>query len=149
MQRRRWIMKRMAFLMTVLSVVTAFGTTASQAGVDIDVNIGTPPPPPAVFFEREPEVVLVPRTKVYYVPRVSEYDMYRHGSYWYVNKGGYWYRARKYAGPFTVVEYRTVPREIIVLPREYHHHPIHPHGGPPGQMKKHGHKHGHGHGHKD
>ena len=144
-------MKRSSSFVLVLGGLLALCAPANSADVDVNVNIGAPPPP-AVFFDREPEMVLVPRTHVYYVPRVTEYDMYRVGPYWYVNRDGYWYRAKKYRGPFAVIEHRRVPREIIVLPGEYHRHPMHPHGGPPGQMKKwqgaeHGHGHGEGHGH--
>ncbi|MGH7898310.1 MAG: hypothetical protein ACREQQ_10175 [Candidatus Binatia bacterium] len=141
-------MKR-TFRVAILGVLLALTSAAHAADVDINVNLGAPPPP-AVFFDREPEVVLVPKTEVYYVPRVTDYDMYRVGPHWYVNRDGYWYRAKKYAGPFSVIEHRYVPRSIIVLPREYRRHPAHPHGGPPGQVKKalkHAHKH-HKHKHK-
>jgi hypothetical protein len=142
--------RQLATILTFSVLLVGGMSTAARAGVDININLGHPPPPP-VFFEREPRVVLVPRTHVYYVPNL-EYDFFRHGDYWYMNKGGYWYRARSYRGPFEAVVYERVPREIIVLPPNYHHHPMHPHGGPPGQLKKHGEEHpghpGHGkHGH--
>jgi hypothetical protein len=119
---------------------------SAAAAVDVHVNIGTPPPPPTVYFEREPDVVLVPRTHVYYVPKVVDYDVYRVGPHWYVNRDGYWYRANSYRGPFTYVEHRAVPRSVFVVPVEYRHHPGHPHGWAPGHAKHHKQKHGHGHG---
>lgn len=137
--------RTLALLLCTAALLAAFPAFPVHAGVDVNINLGVPAPP-RVLFEREPEVLLVPRSRVYYVPTVSEYDMYRFGPYWYVNRDGYWYRARKYGGPFTVIGYRYVPREIIVVPATYHHHPLHPHGGPPGQLKKQdGHEHeGHG-----
>jgi hypothetical protein len=127
------------------SIAAALAAFAAVAGaVDFQVNIGVPPPPPTMVFEREPEVVLVPRTHVYYVPKVVDYDVYRVGSYWYANRDGYWYRARSYRGPFAFVEHRYVPQQVFVVPVEYRRHPGHPHGGPPGQMKKMYDGHGHG-----
>ena len=113
---------------------TAFVGPA-RAGVDVHLNIGVPAPP-AVVFEREPEVVIVPRTRVYYVPQAAEYDMYRLGPYWYINQEGYWYRARNFRGPFTVIQYGRVPRAIVGVPSGFRRHPLHPRGGPPGQLKK-------------
>jgi hypothetical protein len=124
-------------------VVTLVGTMLVRpalAQVDVDIHI-TVPPPPAIVFRSEPEVVVVPQTRVYYVPAVTEYDMYRFGSHWYINRDGYWYRSKAYRGPFAVVEHHRVPREIVVVPSEYRHHPRHPRGGPPGHRKdkRHGH----------
>jgi hypothetical protein len=108
----------------------------------VDVHVGIAiPPPPVITFHVEPPVVLVPQTRVYYVPQVVDYDMYRYGPYWYVNQGGYWYRSKAYKGPFTVVQYASVPGAIIGVPAQYRHHPSHPHGGPPGHKKHHKNKH--------
>jgi hypothetical protein len=133
---------RMNKLLTAFAVVaTLVGTMLVRpvlAQVDVDIHIGVPVPP-VVVFHSEPEVVVVPRTSVYYVPAVTEYDMYRFGPYWYINRDGYWYRAKAYRGPFNGVEYNHVPREIVVVPSEYRHHPRHPRGGPPGHRKHKGH----------
>ena len=121
-----------------LVIVTGLTVAASRASseVDVHVNVGIPAPP-AIVFHSEPEVVVVPKTRVYYVPSAPDFDMYRYGSSWYINRDGYWYRSRAYSGPFEVVEYRHVPRQIVVLPQQYRHHPLHPRG-------KHGRGHGHG-----
>jgi hypothetical protein len=138
---RRSIVSSIAIGMLIL-----FGhIDGAIADVDVHVNVGVPPPP-VVVYETQPEVVLVPRTQVYYVPGAADYDFYRYGGYWYINRGGYWYRGRSYRGPFAAIAFARVPHEIVVVPGAYHHHPFHPphpHGGPPGQMKKHGHGHGH------
>jgi len=119
------------------SLIAAVCAQPSFAEVDVHVNIGIPPPP-AVVFETEPHVILVPRTHVYYAPEISDYDMYRVGPYWYVNREGYWYRARTYRGPFAVVAYNRLPRALVVVPSGYRHHPFHPHG-----WRGHGHGRGH------
>ena len=60
--------------------------------------------------------------------------MFRYGGFWFVFDDGYWYRARAYRGPFSVVDVRYVPRQVLTLPPNHWKH--HPHGGPPGQMRK-------------
>ena len=108
----------------------------AHAGVsaDINVHLGNPPAP-VVVFDREPDVMLVPNTRVYCVAGL-DYDLFRYGQYWYMNDRGYWYRARNYRGPFGAIHYEFVPRSIVYVPARYHHHTMHPLGGPPGQMKK-------------
>lgn len=120
-----------------LLVGLAIAPAHAQAGVSADVNIRIGRPAPMVVFEREPDVVLVPSTRVYYVGGL-DYDLFRYGQYWYINDGGYWYRARNYRGPFAQIGFNYVPRSIVVVPGRYHRHPMHPHGGPPGQMKRRG-----------
>jgi hypothetical protein len=120
----------------VLVLGLTLASARSEAGVSADVNIRLGNrPAPMVVFEREPDVVLVPSTRVYYVDGL-DYDLFRYGQYWYINDSGYWYRARNYRGPFAQIGFNYVPRPIIVVPGRYHRHPLHPLGGPPGQMKK-------------
>jgi hypothetical protein len=124
---------RHTFAMTVSALAAALllGTLAptSAANVNIGVSIGSAPPPPVFVFEDEPEVILVPRSRVYYVGH-SDFDLFRYGRYWYINRGGWWYRARSYSGPFAYLEYAKIPVEIVRVPGKYHRHPL---GGPPGQ----------------
>jgi len=107
-------------------VLTSF-VSEGLAGVNVSVGINVPPPP-AVVFPSEPQVVVVPSTRVYYAPAVTDFDMYRYGPYWYINRDGYWYRSRAYGGPFTPIAYRYVPHQVVVVPAKYRHHPHHPHG---------------------
>ena len=135
----------------------------AHTSVGVNIAIGNAPPPPVVVIRQQPRVMVVPGSSVYVVDDEYDlpYDMFRYGVYWYVYNDDYWYRARNYRGPFMVVQARYVPRAIYAVPaREWRHHP---HGGPPGQMKKRwvaeeydgdderghrsGHGHGHGHGH--
>jgi hypothetical protein len=97
------------------------------------IGIGDAPPPPRVVVVERPEVVVVPGTSVYVVEN-SRYDVFRYRGRYYVYNDGYWYRARSYRGPFAVVDVRSVPRRVLVVPARHWKH--HPHGGPPGQMKK-------------
>ena len=117
------------------ALVVAGGPSPARAEVSADINIRLGSrPAPVVVFDEEPEVVLVPRSRVYYVEHRG-YDLYRYGRYWYINDSGYWFRAASYRGPFVGIELRHVPRSITVVPARYRRHPSHPHGGPPGQLK--------------
>lgn len=123
------------FLVLAAALTLASGASAvTRVSADLNVHIGSRPAP-VVVFEREPDVVLVPSSRVYYVGGL-DYDLFRYGQYWYINDGGYWYRARNYRGPFGQIRFETVPRQIVVVPGRYHRHPMHPHGGPPGQVKR-------------
>ena len=131
-------MRRLTLLCTAaaLGLFLAATTGTAQAAVSADINLHVGDrPAPVVVFEREPDVVLIPNTRVYAVGGL-DYDLFRYGRYWYINDDGYWFRAANYRGPFRAVRYEIVPRQIVVVPARYHHNPMHPHGGPPGQMKK-------------
>ncbi len=101
-------------------------------GFTTGVEAAPPPPPPVVVEE---PAVAPAGTGVYVVtdPAVP-YDMFRFGVTWYLYSGGYWYQASSYRGPFTVVDVRSVPREVVTVPRGHWKH--HPHGGPPGLAKR-------------
>jgi len=113
----------------VLALPLALAPSARAFTVDLDVHVEDAPPPPAFVFEDEPEVILVPSTRVYYVPGM-EFDLYRYGRNWYINRGGWWYRAATYRGPFMAIEYDRVPGPILRVPPKFRRHPL---GGPPGQ----------------
>lgn len=127
-----------AFALVATGLLSATAATwtpvSARVSADINVHIGDRPAPVVVFHD-EPDVVLVPRSRVYYVEH-DGYDLYRYGRYWYINDDGYWFRASSYRGPFLSIAIGRVPRSIVVVPAQYRRHPVHPHGGPPGQMKK-------------
>lgn len=101
-------------------------TSSASTRVGVSINIGDPYRGAALHFRSEPDVVLVPQTRVYYVDNY-DYDVYRYGSYWYFIDDGRWYRARSYRGPFVYIHSRSVPRSIVQLPPRYRKH----WGGPP------------------
>lgn len=122
------------------SLFVAFGLLVPFAAwggtsVGLSVSIGNAPPPPIVVVREQPRVVLVPNSTVYVCEddRI-DYDTFRYGVFWYAYNDGFWYRARTWRGPYRTIEVRYVPRAIMTVPARHWRH--HPHGGPPGQMKK-------------
>ena len=122
-------MKRL--LVTAGAVLTLglaghFVPAQAATSVGVSINVGDPYRGAALSFRSEPDVVLVPATRVYYVENY-DYDLYRYGSYWYFVEDGRWYRARSYRGPFTYVRVASVPRAVVTVPVKYRRH----WGGPP------------------
>ncbi len=128
------------FIAALSLVVLVLGSCVPAAtGVyyGFQVGIASAPPPPVLVLREPPPYILIPGTGVYVVEAgATDVDMFLYGSYWYVCSGGYWYRARSYDGPFVTVDVRSVPRPILSVPPERWKQ--HPHGGPPGQLKKRG-----------
>jgi hypothetical protein len=128
-------MKRQRALWFLFAMLVATPTGAlAGTSVGWSVTIGNAPPPPAIVFHREPRVVVVPGSTVYVLEDDCDYDVFRYGVFWYVFNDGYWYRARTHRGPFMAVNARYVPGAISNVPTKYWRR--HPHGGPPGHMKK-------------
>ena len=117
-------MKRWTYGFAALAV-TAFlaAVSPAQAGTSVGVHIqvGDPYRGGSLVFHKEPDVVVVPETRVYYV-RNYDYDVYRYGSYWYFIDDGYWYRARSYRGPFVHISSGSVPRSVRYVPVKYRRH---------------------------
>jgi hypothetical protein len=136
-------MTRHAVLL-IASVVTCISCAANgPAYLGFELDLRTAPPPPRVELADDPQLVVVEDSDVYVVSNAGpDYDMFRYGSSWYVCYDRYWYRARSYGGPYFVVDVRSVPREVVSVPPGHWKH--HPHGGPPGQRKKHDHDEGWG-----
>lgn len=111
----------MACLVMTFSLAMPVAKANAHTDVSVDLHIGAPYHGPRLVFEDEPDVVVVPGTRVYYV-RDYDYDLYRYGSYWYYNYDGGWYRARRYNGPFTYVGYRAVPHAVSYVPVRYRRH---------------------------
>jgi hypothetical protein len=103
----------------ILGASVAAGIPNASAEVQINANIHTGHS--SISFEQEPDVVVVPGTRVYYYEAPS-YDVYRYGSAWWVDRGGVWYRSASYRGPFVQVTFQRVPHQVIVIPAEYHRH---------------------------
>lgn len=117
-------MKRLLMTAVALATVGFAALPASsnaETRVGVSINIGDPYRGAALHFRSEPDVVLVPDTRVYYV-RDYDYDVYRYGSYWYFIDDGRWYRARSYRGPFVFIHETSVPRAIVTVPVRYRRH---------------------------
>ncbi len=112
MRKSLFVVIGLAVLLVVL--FAAGGTKEAVAQVDVRINIGPPP----IAVPEPPEVVLVPRSKVYFVPH-PEIDVFFYGGYWWSPRGDRWYRARAYNGPWGVVERRLVPAYVSRIPKDY------------------------------
>ena len=86
-----------------------------------------------VVLRDEPVLLRVPDSRVYVV-RNSGIDMFRYGSTYYAMRDGWWYRSSSPRGTYRIIDVERVPRAILVTPAN--HWRNHPHGGPPGQLKK-------------
>ncbi|MGE5175360.1 MAG: hypothetical protein ACM3JJ_03215, partial [Hyphomicrobiales bacterium] len=100
-----------------------------------EVEVSNAPPPPRLVFHARPHYDVV--RGVYIVDHDAydaDCDVFGYGGSWYAYSDGYWYRARSYDGPYAVIRVSSVPDRIFEVPEGRWKH--HPHGGPPGQMKK-------------
>ncbi len=151
-------MRRLPLWIVCSAMAVSLTAAASNAGADtsvsINMRVGDPYRGPSLEFRHEPDVVLVPDSRVYYV-RDYDYDIYRYGSYWYFTYDGGWYRARRYNGRYVYVGYESVPRAVVMVPVKYRKHWQEPgRGHAYGHYKEvrkdkgsgHGHGRGHGHG---
>lgn len=118
-------MKRWYGLLSGLAIAVALGiwSAPATAGTSLDINlhVGDPYPGGQLVFRDEPDIIVVPDTRVYYV-RNSRYDLFRYGRYWYLCDDGVWFRARGYRGPFRHISFTTVPRAVVAVPAEHWHH---------------------------
>ena len=122
-------MKRSLYAIAAAAVLAATVTATANAGTSVDfrVSVGDPYRGATLAFRSEPDVVLVPDTKVYYV-RDHDCDLYRYGRYWYFVEDGFWYRSAAWRGPFVHVRTASVPRSVVSVPVKYRRHWK---GGPP------------------
>ena len=104
-----------------LVLLVAPGPKASAANVSFSLRIGDPYRGPSLAFATEPDIVVIPGTRVYYIDDY-DYDIYRYGSYWYYYYDGGWYRSVDYDGPFYFISYESVPYSIRYVPVRYRHH---------------------------
>ena len=128
-------MKRTVYAIAAAVLLSTAVATRAEAGtsVDFQISVGDRYEGATLSFRREPDVVLVPSTKVYYVEH-DDCDLYRYGSYWYFVEEGRWYRARSWRGPFLYIRTATVPRSVRGVPVKYRRN----WNGPPAHAKAHG-----------
>jgi hypothetical protein len=120
----------------ILASSVAVGTPKASADVQINANIHSGNG--SIYFSNQPDVVVVPGTRVYYYEAPS-YDVFRYSNAWWVDRAGVWYRSSSYRGPFVQVSYQRVPHQVIVVPAEYHHHDNGLHKGWAKHQEHHGH----------
>ena len=125
-------MRRIALGLLIFGFAAA-REAAAEAYLGFTIGIGDAPPPPRVVVSGAPQLAVVPGTSVQVVANTG-YDVFAYRSSFYCMSGGFWYRSSSHDGPFVVVDVRSVPEPILVVPAE--HWKRHPHGGPPGQAKK-------------
>ena len=121
--------------LAVTAVLAAAPPAKAGTSVGVHIQVGDPYRGGSLVFHKEPDLVMVPESRVYYV-RDYNYDVYRYGSYWYFIDKGYWYRARSYRGPFVHISAGSVPRSVRYVPVKYRRHWK---NGPPPHAVAHGH----------
>lgn len=122
----------------IIGVMVVFAAPpTAHARVDVGVNINIGPPP--IVVAEPPEVVLVPRSRVYFVPNL-EFDVFFHDGYWWSPRGDRWYRSRDYKGPWRTIERRYIPTSVIRVPRDYRTVYVKEKHIPYGQWKKERHR---------
>ena len=124
--------RRTALVVLALGCAAAFQAHA-ETYFGFSIGVSNAPPPPRIVVADAPQLVAVPGTSVYAVANTS-YDVFTLRGSYFCYSGGFWYRAPSYEGPYVVVDVRSVPQPILVVPADQWKH--HPHGGPPGQTKK-------------
>ena len=80
-------------------------TTPIQAQVSINVNIGPPAP---VIVQAPPPMLFLPDPGIY-VAVGTPYDLFFMGGRYYYLYGDHWFWGSGYGGPWTYVNYQTLP----------------------------------------
>src|SRR5688572_25037965 len=73
----------------------------------------------SVRLTTEPNMAIIPETRVYYLRDEADYDLYRYGNAWYLVENGTWYRSGSWRGAFVAVRPSAVPMEILTIPAGY------------------------------
>jgi hypothetical protein len=99
------ILRKVGALLSLMLVLMGLLTTQARAQVSVNVNIGPPAPvivqaPPEMLFLRDPGV---------YVAVGIPYDVFFLSGRYYYFHANHWFWGPGYGGPWTYVEYRTLP----------------------------------------
>ncbi len=122
-------MKKLAVCLAIASALPASQAFASNVGVSVGINIGTPPavvvpaPPPPVYHAppvviEEPPLFIEPPELGFHVAVGIPQDVFFIGSTYYLCRGNEWYRAPHYNGPWTVTRYGALPSQLRRYPYE-------------------------------
>lgn len=108
----RWTL---GVVVLVSIAVCNFARPASAwANAGVRIRVGDPYRGTSLKFRSEPELRVIPETKVY---GAQGRNLYRYGRYWYFVEDGYWFRARSWSGPFIHIKSRSVPRAVRMVPQ--------------------------------
>ena len=86
-----------------------------------DNNTRTYVQPPRLVFRSEPQMRMVPGTRVYVINRAytnTDYDMFRYGNTTYLYSDGNWFAAPSWRGPFVAIDDSQVPAAFQSVPAE-------------------------------
>ena len=105
----------------LLLLMLLAGLLPTQAHAQVSVNVHIGPPPP-VIVQAPPPMLLLPEPGIYVAAGIP-YDVFFVGGRYYYVHGNHWFWGPGYAGPWTYVEYRTLPPGLrkyqVVKLREY------------------------------
>jgi hypothetical protein len=118
----RKLMTRMAILGgLMLSLIFGAGISTTQAHAQVNVNVNIGPPAP-VIVQAPPPMLFLPEPGVYVAVGIP-YDVFFVGGRYYYFHANHWFWGPGYAGPWTYVEYRSLPpglrKHKVVVLREY------------------------------
>jgi len=101
---------RVINLVAMLSVllIGASARSAFATEVHVNVNIGAPPP---IVVRTAPTMVFLPEPAIYTAVAVP-YDIYFVSGRYYYLTGDHWFWGPGYGGPWTFIEYRSLPRGL-------------------------------------
>src|SRR5262249_47544418 len=105
----------------LLSLMTLGALLPTQADAQVSVNVNIGPPAP-VIVQEPPPMLYLPEPGIYVAAGIP-YDVFFIGGRYYYFHANHWFWGRGYAGPWTYVEYRSLPpglrRYKLVRLREY------------------------------
>ena len=128
-------MKRTLIACAALSLAlaaAAHAETQTYFGFSVGIRSASYEPRP-IEWRSEPSIVWVGSVAIVDHDACHD-DVFRCDRSWWRMSDGWWYRSSSWRGPWVGVDVRRVPRAVLDLPGPRWKH--HPHGGPPGQLKK-------------
>jgi hypothetical protein len=118
-------MKRHLLLTLFALASLAFAAPIHQAqaavSVGVSINTGSPYRGLTLNFRSQPDLALIPSSRVYYASNIDQ-DLYRYGDNWYYTADDCWYASRSYRGPFVQIGVSSVPFAVYNVPDSYRRH---------------------------
>ena len=111
-------------MINALAIPLTLCATQSHAGnVGVDIHLGIPAPPvvmvprpayrqpPAFSFNETPEFIYSPFLR-FSMAIGSPYDLFYDNNHYYIFYEGSWHRSSQLNGPWTIVNYRSLPPDF-------------------------------------